>query len=604
MSALRALLRVELRELRRHPARSWLVILLVAVPVAAMVGGSALLVTARPTEEERRAALLGAADLRVEVEDADGARELEHELPAEASSVTIVQGVARTDRGVSVEVLELDPAPIDAERLVNGLLEVVRGRMPAAREVALSPAASRVLAVDLGQDLILDGEHRRVSGVVRSPEELARVFVVCPRRGDDRFPRSVLVSYAEPELLAARLRALDHDVSMRMELGEADPFEAVVVFVCGGFALFECGLIIAAAFAVGLRRRQRELGLLAACGAERWSLRAGLALSAIAFAGIGSVLGVAAGIAGAFALHPFQDGWNGRANGALELERGYALGACGLALVAASIAVALPALGATRLPIRVALAGRRPISEGSRAWFAVGALLLGLGVTAVVLGAGSEGPSSALGILAGSACAVLGFGAASPELLGWIARFAAPLPLAARLAVRDTGRFRARNGPVVTAILAAMAVGVMLSVLARAVQARAGESGDASTDTFLVAAVFACLATGLVIVFVATALSAVEAAHDARTLHLLGADPSVLRMIAAARASYLAAVGASLALPAGLLPGFGLLALANVDLEFGLPWPTLAAVMLGLPAAAFLSAWSLFGASIGALPRS
>lgn len=600
-SALRALLRVEWRAALRHPGRAALVLALVAVPVAAMVGGSALLVTVRETPEERRTAVLGQARLRIDVKDEDAARLLAPELPASARVTSLAHGRGRLAQGATereAETLALEGRELEAGGLLNGLLELVEGRAPrVAGELALSPALAEVLGAGPGAQVELDGRAHEVCGLVRRPTELRGEFaVLTPSTGATR---TWLVDHPEAELLAVRLRTLGLGVTERARLGQPDPLEEVLVLVTGGFGFFECALVIAAAFAVGLRRRQREIGLLGASGAGRRELRLTLLLSALGHALLGSLLGIAVGALGAWSLHPFLDGWNGRTNGALEfsvLHTGAALVLGALATLGAAV---LPAFGATRLSIRVALAGRRPVTEGSRGWLVTGTLALALGVALLVLGTRAGDLGAALAVLGGSVLAVLGFGALSPALLGGLAQLAGPLPLAWRLAVRDAGRFRARNGPVVTAVLAGMSVSVMLAVIAKAVEARVGPAEAGSSAFILDMAVLGCSLTGVVIVSIATMLSGVESAADAQVLRALGATPGTLRRHDAARATYLAALGAWLAIPAGILPGLGLLAIAQIELELVWPWRTFAGVAFGLPLLAFLATWS-----IAALRRS
>lgn len=592
-AALRALLRVEWRAALRHRGRTALVLALVAVPVAAMVGGSALLVTVRETPEERRAAVLGQAALRIDVKDEGEAQRLAPELPASARVTSLVHGRGRLASGpeaLEVATLAVESRELEPDGLLVGLLELVEGRAPRAEgELALSPALAEVLAASPGARVELDGRAHEVCGLVRRPAELRAEFaLLTPPAGA---ARTWLVTHPEAELLAVRLRTLGLDVTARARLGQPDPLEEVLVLVTGGFGFFECALVIAAAFAVGLRRRQRELGLLGASGAGRRELRVTLLLSALGQALAGSLLGVCAGALGAWALHPFLDGWNGRTNGDLEFSALHVGAALVLGALATLGAVVLPAFGATRLSIRVALAGRRPVTEGSRGWLVTGTLALALGVATLVLGTRSGELGAALAVLSGSILAVLGFGALSPALLGGLARLAGPLPLAWRLAVRDAGRFRARNGPVVTAVLAGMSVSVMLGVIAGAVEARVGPAEAGSSAFFLDLAVLGCALTGVVIVSIATTLSGVESAADAHVLRALGAAPGTLRRHDAARATYLAALGAWLALPAGILPGLGLLAIAQVELEFVWPWRAMAGVALGLPSLAFLTTW-------------
>lgn len=593
LAALRALLRVEWRAARRQRGRAGLVLALVTVPVAAMVGGSALLETVRETPEERRAAVLGGAALRIEVENEEEQLRLAPELPQNARVTSLAHGRARLVHGareLDTATLALEGRELGPGGLLTGLLELVEGRAPlAADELALSPALAEALAATLGERVELDGRAHVVCGVVRRPEELrGELALVTPPSGA---ARTWLVAHPEAELLAARLRALELAVVERTRLGAPDPFEDILVLVLGGFGFFECALVIAAAFAVGVRRRQREIGLLGASGAGSRELCVALLVSALGHALVGSGIGLALGALCAWSLHPFLDGWNGRANGALEFSAWHVAAAIILGWLATLGAAVLPALGATRLSIRVALAGRRPITEGSRGWLVAGCVALAAGVTTLALGTRSGGLGAALTILVGSALAVLGFGAISPALLGGLARLAGPLPLAWRLAVRDAGRFRARNGPVVTAVLAGMSVSVMLAVIAKAVEARVGPAEAGSSQFFLDLAVLGCALTGVVIVSIATTLSGVESAADAHALRALGAAPGTLRRHEAARAAYLAGLGAWLALPAGFLPGLGLLAMAEVELVLVWPWRTFAGVAFGLPLLAFLATW-------------
>ncbi|MBK7642108.1 MAG: FtsX-like permease family protein [Planctomycetes bacterium] len=595
--ALRALLRAEGRSLRRDRARSGLIVLLVAVPVAAMAGGSALFATVRRTPDEARASVLGAADLRL---DAPATRARVAQLLPEASEFEPLRDrradVSAPGAHSVARAVDLASGALEPQRLARGYLRVVEGRAPAsAGEAGASPTLLAELRQPLGGTIRLDGESARVVGVVVDPEDLAAPLVLRahdPAR-DGPAP-SWLARIGNPEEAAARLRSRGAGASARSELGGEDGFETAALLVLGGFAFFEAALVVAAAFAVGLRRRQRELGLLGACGATRAGMHAAIAASALLLSGAGTAIGLVVGLGAAGAAVPFIDDWNGRANGELEFPLRLLATATALGLLMPLAAVLLPAIGATRLPVRVALSAQRPVAEGTRGWMLLGGGLLGCGLSCVAWGAQREGPEAGLGILLGSALAVLGLGAASPWILGLLARAAAPLPLAWRLAARDAGRFRARNAPVVTAVLAGSSVTLLFAVLAASVEeflrAR-GQSGD--TESMLFVALAACFVTSLVVVLAATALSTAESAADARVLRAVGADPRVLRVHAGARAAYLALLGAALAIPGGLVPGAGLLELASGDLPFRTPWREIALVVIALPASAFALAWIL-----------
>ncbi|MEM7352974.1 MAG: alpha/beta fold hydrolase, partial [Acidobacteriota bacterium] len=237
------------------------------------------------------------------------------------------------------------------------------------------------------------------------------------------------------------------------------------ILALGLLGFGEAALVIAAAFGVSVRRRQREIGLLGATGASSGGIWQSLLVSAAIVALLGGLAGVLAGAGFAALLHPFLDAWNRRLNGAFELSLEHALAALLLGVLTAVVAATLPARRAARLPIRVALGGRRPAKKDSRRWLRLG-LPLVIGGFLLTLLAQLEGDVAAtLGVIVGPLAGIVGFGLCSPWLLDTLARRAAPLPLTWRLAIRDAGRFRARNGPVVTAILAGMSMSMTMAVL-------------------------------------------------------------------------------------------------------------------------------------------
>jgi ABC-type antimicrobial peptide transport system permease subunit len=94
----------------------------------------------------------------------------------------------------------------------------------------------------------------------------------------------------------------------------------------GGIGLLEAALVVAAAFAVSLRRRQHEIGLLGSVGAAPGTIGAALLVSTGALAAAGALAGAVVGIGAAAALHPFLDAWNRRANGGFEVAWAYVVG--------------------------------------------------------------------------------------------------------------------------------------------------------------------------------------------------------------------------------------------------------------------------------------
>ncbi|MCA9753167.1 MAG: alpha/beta fold hydrolase [Gemmatimonadetes bacterium] len=780
--ALGALLRIELRNARRRPRSSWLVAVAIAVPVAAVAGGGTILRITRVTDEEARTARLGSADLRIENFSAAADSTLHSLLPPPATWSRVTEGaegVRVPGRRLMVRGLALDEPARTADPMAGGMIRIVRGRAPRdAGEVALSETVLELLGREIGDRVTLDyGTTRVVTGVAQNPESLDDVFLLRTRASaEDRGRTFALVSLTPPDDardVATRLREAGLEVTARPEIDAADRDLDAVVFLLGGIGLLEAALVIAASLTVGLRRRQREIGLTTSVGCDPRDLALALHVALGATAAVGAVLGALVGVLAAAAVHPALPGLNARDDGPFEVSWLHVYGGIALGLGTALVAGALPARRAIRLPVREALGARRPVTAPAHGWLAVGLAFVAASVALLLL-SGDGSRAAAWRLPLASALGVLGFGACSPWVLQVLARGADRLPLALRLAVRDAGRFRARNGPVITAVLAGMAISVTVACLLTSVENaigrmparlardqllvegpeaaavadriadalptlavaplagayanglpvlatsdsvagpedwvavgnelllralgaesaldafRAGSlialgeretkswrltawrsggeiarpqtrpverDGNVRSPRFVIArsalepsgltagppprktlmptlvrlaadvdppalerareiaaaaphttieaeitnrrpstryygAVFvACLVTGLLVILVATALTAEEAAIDDRLLGLVGAPVRLVRHRSATRAAFLAGIGCILAVPAGMIPAYGLLSVANVPLEFVVPWSRLAVTAFGLPALTYVLTW-------------
>ncbi|MEM8711565.1 MAG: ABC transporter permease [Planctomycetota bacterium] len=692
-SALRALLRIERRHITKNPGRSLLIVLLVAIPTAAMVGGSALLFTVQPSVEDQRNKSMGLADLALterpptpdSTADAISLEEARASLPEGTSTALVhrtVAAIARPGARRFARHIAARPETFAPGGLLSTKVRIEAGTPPTGNaQVAVSRRVLRGLGAGVGDAVTVNGSEATITGVVVIPEQLKAPAIVtdlplvsAEDGGAAPGPmQTTLLALAEDDAAlephAVRLEGRGLAVQRRATTGFNDGFEAVLIFVCGSFGFFEAALVIGAAFAVGMRRRQREIGLLASTGADRAPIVRALLTSTAALSLVGAMAGAALGYVTARFIHPHLDAWTGREVGAFHLPTQYILFSCGLGVLASVLSAWLPARAAARIPIRIALSGRRPLERGSLGFLRSGSLLLGLGAALIAGGALYQSKASGISILLGAIVFVLGLGLLSPWILERLARLASPLPLPWRLALRDAGRFRARNGPVITAVIAGMSISVLMGCLVESIDvirgerqptlqvneigisgASAGElafslAGDFDLDpagavrqlqdpprtvvtldvpvteeiardaieaaaafpsAFVSAAalnerpeldffhvvLWVCIVTGLVVIFVATALSSVESAMDARVLFTVGASPTVLRHHMASRAGYLALLGCFLAVPAGLVPMLGLLRLSGGSLPFVMPWSTVALAMVVMPLIAYLGTWS------------
>lgn len=480
--SLRALLRIEARQIQRQPGRAILVALLVAVPVAAVMGGATLARITEPSREERSARVLGAADLRIDFKDAADLGVLREILPAAARVERVYIGTERVEipgRQFQASVFALSPDALGATGLAVGMLHLAQGRPPAnSGEVALSPVLLAGLGRSVGETVTLAyGPERRITGIVIDPEELNRPLILrTPAAVELPGVRALLVELPKERAgndgaTFQSLRDAGFRIQNRSAAAEEKGGLAALVFALGGIGFAEAALVIAATFAVGLRRRQYEIGLLGSAGAAIPGITASLLLSSGALALVGSLFGLLLGTGGAALIHPYLDGWNGRLNGAFEVSATDSGIALLIGILTALLGAVVPAAKAARIPIRVALGQRRPAASTAGRSLVLGLTLVIAGLALLAFAPHGNRAAAALGVIGGPILGILGFGACSPWILDQLAQRAAKLPLAWRLAVRDAGRFRGRNGPVVTAVLAGMSMSVTVAVLVTSIEA-------------------------------------------------------------------------------------------------------------------------------------
>lgn len=464
MSATRSLFRLAWRDVARNRARSLLVVVLVALPVAVMVGGSTLFTTTDPTPAQRATGVMGGADLVVSAPTGLGADSPVTALPA-GSEVAPV-GYADLLLPVDGRAVALAATAADLDGLAAGTLVLVDGSAPRAPgQLAVDAGLLTTLGAGIGDDLTFsDGTVRTVTGTVEDPELLSLHVAALPVGEPGVAVTDWLVELppgSDEAGAGATLEEAGFLVLPRAEAAQRPGSVTFALFLFGGLAATEAALVAGAAFAVSTRRRGRELGLIAAAGGHARHLQLTVLGSGVVLGGLGAAIGAVCGLGTIMAVQPWLQGWANRLLSGITVNLPHVLGAALLGLAAAVVAAWLPARGAARLPVLVALSGRRPPSTPSRRSLVSGLVVItgSVALTALALVVGADQVQTIL-IMAGAILSVLGFGLTSPFLLERIGRLAGPLPIGPRLAVRDTARFRSRGGPLVTAILAGLAMSV------------------------------------------------------------------------------------------------------------------------------------------------
>jgi putative ABC transport system permease protein len=485
-----ALLRIGRRNIGRSRWRSLLVVVLVLLPVSAMVAATTIMQTVTPSAERIATHAYGAADLLV-YEGPGGSLELlRSRLPAGSQIEPLLQRGA--DLAIPGMSLSITLASYDPEGLGRGLLTLVAGRFPGAAggEAAITAEVGRLAGVAIGGHVeVRELGSLRVVGFVEDELRLkARTVLV-----DASVARTAVATKEAvwmvglPAGVHVDVADLGAPVSVEgpPQEGGFDPNQALIVntrdsvlsnsgaagpatVVLGALALVDAALVAAAAFAVGVRRRQRELGLMAATGAEPRHLTGSVLAEAVVLGALGALSGAALGLIAALIASPFLGDLTGIRTPTITPDLPLLVVAGFMGLAAALVAAIAPAWAAARLPVLAALSGRRPPNRSARRSLVVGLVVIAAAIGLTALGAerlrdAGDSSLSLILLLTGAVLGTLGFGACSPFLLELLERPATRLSLAPRIALRDTARARSRNGPIVTALLAAFAATVALA---------------------------------------------------------------------------------------------------------------------------------------------
>ncbi|PZG01716.1 ABC transporter [Micromonospora deserti] len=367
--------------------------------------------------------------------------------------------------------------------LGRGLARIRSGRAPAGPgEIAVNPAATRQLDVRPGGTVTSgDGARTwRVVGVVEFPDKLSPMVTLHPAAVEQPEAEASWLVDVPGAVDAELIRRLnDRGVVVQTRRPAPDPppggaaagpeeyatvdVEGMSISVLvGGLGLLEVVLLVGPAFAVGVRRRRRDLALVAVAGGDAVHLRRIVLADGVVLGGLGAAAGVALGVAAAFAGRPLTEQYLFQARfGGYRCWPEALVVIAAVAVLAGVLAALTPAWTAARQDVVAGLAGRRTPPTHRRRWLAVGLALAAGGAGVAAVGAARTTP---IVILAGLILGELGLVFATPTLVGLLARIGRALPLAPRIALRDASRNRSSAAPAISAVMAAVAGSVALGV--------------------------------------------------------------------------------------------------------------------------------------------
>ena len=141
-----------------------------------------------------------------------------------------------------------------------------------------------------------------------------------------------------------------------------------------GLVALEVVLLAGPAFAVGARRRHRDLALVAADGGTPAQLRRIVLADGVVLGSLAAVGGIVArcGRRARRRGPGWRCTWSVPGPAATGCSRWRCVGIAGLAVVTGVLAALVPAFTAARQPVVAALAGRRGITRARRRWLLLG----------------------------------------------------------------------------------------------------------------------------------------------------------------------------------------------------------------------------------------
>ncbi|MEV8633435.1 FtsX-like permease family protein [Streptosporangium sp. NPDC051023] len=499
MSAFLAALRISRRDITRARARSALIVVMIGLPVLAVTVALTLVTTREMTPLERLPVDLGTADARLAEtgaatpirQELDG-RSWEPSRTGKPRSQAEVQALAgpgwrlvpmsedyavyRTDDAYDqAAIRELDLR----DPLTNGMHPLVAGRYPRTPdEVAVTVSLKTAIGTTLGYTV--DDVPKRVVGTVRDrPYGPGRTIIglpgsLIPASETSGVRRFWLTDAPAPVTWKETLRlnragmavisravlegpppGAEARLVINMPRSPVISVNDVATLLLGiTLAVIEVVLMTGPAFAVGIRRRRRELALISAQGGSARHLKMVVLADGLTLGLVAAVLGAALGIGAARGIVSYLGVWPAGELGPFEVPAGQIALVAALGVLSGVVAAVVPAVQAARVNVVAALAGRRAEARARAGWPLPGLLLLVLGSAAMLYG--SRGDTEAVMFL-GGVLGLLGLVMVMPWLVRLAGRRAGGLPLPLRLAVRDASRNRSRTAPAIVAVLAAAA---------------------------------------------------------------------------------------------------------------------------------------------------
>ncbi|HEX4219483.1 MAG TPA: FtsX-like permease family protein [Acidimicrobiales bacterium] len=463
--ARRAVVRWAWRLFRREWRQQFLIFALITVAVAGTIVGSAVATTSpQPANfgfgTAQDAATFSTVSKGAGIGPGPGAQaqstiaRLEHRF----GRVELIENETQSIPG-SINTFQLRAQ--DPRGPFSGpMLTLVSGSYPSnADQVAVTSGVAAAFHLSVGERWPVGGVEREVVGIVENPQSLLDEFaLVVP--GQVTTPTQTVALFDAPGVPPA---SIGPEVQTPASVAQNNPFNPETI----SLAALVLGMLLIALVSVGgftvlAQRRLRSIGMLESIGATDRHVRLVVRANGVVVGLVGAVAGFVLGLVVWLAYRPSLEQSAHHVIGVLALPWLVVAAAMVLAVVAAYFAASRPARAITQVPIVAALSGRpAPPRQVHRS--AVPGIVC-IVIAFLLLGySGSKGHGSGGGpeLVFGLLFLIPGLILLAPFFLSLTARLGRRAPIAARLALRDLARYRARSG----SALAAISLGVLVAVI-------------------------------------------------------------------------------------------------------------------------------------------
>lgn len=446
---------------------------MIALPVLALTVSFSFIESERRTEDQYREWTVGRADYVVLTPTRPN---INGTTAASSNAVQSQGGDSMTRRDGRVRpVAEFFVEP-DTWRVFEPVY-ALRGSLPRSlHEVAVSDTAASWADVQIGDSVRFRSGTKRVTAIVRQRSDHNANFVMTPAAQSPIEPetgRWLVDVHRDSDIPRVRAELAANDPSTLISTRDAargvgtaaSAAHQEIAYLIGAFALVETVFVASAAFAVGARRRVRELALLQAVGADATEAGRIVTIEGVLLGCFGVVIGLLGGFATAVLTQGmFASSLEHDIDG-LRFPWLLIIGSAAAGLVAAMIAAELPARELRKLDVVSALGDRPVHSPASNKWGLLGIALAGIGSAGIWFAAahGQGGVYTGRAVELGTILIVVGAACWTPIALHGLARLAHRLPLPMRFAMREADRSRRRSSFAVSSVMALVAAVVAIS---------------------------------------------------------------------------------------------------------------------------------------------